>query len=427
MATVDAVHRPRTSLGKATAFGRLVGRCSMPRRHSPVVGVCRFCERRKKLIQSHIVSRFVVQHQKARAQTPNLILRHATGDLAIVQDGPKRPLLCERCDGLLGHWENLFARKFFRVLGSEPSGGLEYGPWLLKFCAATCWRIAADLREDGGPPNFTLAEIEATVRAQRTWKALVQDRSHALTPHDVHILPLNRGPSYGEWLDANSVAMHAYRQEGFAFMVAKLQHIMIFGSVLDLHSDVWVGTRIAESGTYGGEGAVFAVPSAVDGYLQHIREVTGAAVLHPLSEIKAQGRAPRMPQRRAPDYGLDLHFLGPENARRWAIEMRPIDERWAPFFVAFPSPQVPLDVWVRLGSNKGAPWTLSNIPVRHSRSGDWNMFDADLPVEPLQSAFISAELLPPLVLFGSRQGPRYYAGLAQANLRQVPPLPPELL
>src|SRR5262245_56092776 len=123
-------------------------------------GICRLCGRRRELVVSHIIPAFVIRQQKATGGGPHLI-QHPPGEPPrIVQDGPKVPLLCFDCDSrILGPWESEFASEFFRKHVTLGRAGVAYGPWLRKFCAVVCWRALACLREDGGPPNFTLEQL----------------------------------------------------------------------------------------------------------------------------------------------------------------------------------------------------------------------------------------------------------------------------
>lgn len=149
-------------------------------------GICRFCGRRRDLIVSHIVPAFVIRHQKATSGGPHLVLRSGAEPPKIVQDGHKVPFLCFDCDSrTLGRWEGEFARRFFRKHLAHGPAGVPYGPWLQKFCAVVCWRALAFMREEGGPPNFTIEQIVEAEQALGVWRDVIVDRRRMATPHEV--------------------------------------------------------------------------------------------------------------------------------------------------------------------------------------------------------------------------------------------------
>ena len=78
------------------------------------VGLCRLCLKRRPLIQSHVVPRFVYVDLKRRYRISTLIQQSADKVLGLIQDGPRQPLMCVECDRALGVTENTFAERFYR-------------------------------------------------------------------------------------------------------------------------------------------------------------------------------------------------------------------------------------------------------------------------------------------------------------------------
>lgn len=389
-----------------------------------ISGVCRFCEKRQALIQSHIVSGFAVRDQKARGGTPHLISTSTGEPPRLVQDSPKFRLLCEVCDSIrLGKWEGEFSRRFFRVLGTEGADGLPYGPWLLKFCAVACWRLVAYFRESGGPPNFSIAQIALAERAQHAWKAVIVGTSASPEPFDFHILPLNRGPSQEDRLASTSTGMHAYtdRASGAALVIVKMQHVIVVGSIYDPDASLWASTRILWQGRFAEGSGTFPVPATLQEYLDDTLRKASAMTALPVEEVKTGSKPARRPVRRGPDYTIAMHYLGPAHSRIFAVEMRPIDERWPRFRVAFPSPSADHGAHLRFGPSKIGPWALPDEAATIHRDAGWNSLRTSMTVEDGMAAYLVAPRIPNLVLFGSEGGRQFNALLGP--VAGIPPLP----
>lgn len=141
-----------------------------------VQGKCALCLEVKTLRMSHLMPAFAFNWIKRGSATG--LLKRAE-DVSTYQDGSKKRLLCDSCEGKINKSETPFASKFFypyidQELDSDGVAqgnlkGLDYDEWLLKFVLSLQWRQLVEYNGDlkGDPPQ---KYVLALANAQEIWR-----------------------------------------------------------------------------------------------------------------------------------------------------------------------------------------------------------------------------------------------------------------
>jgi len=100
---------------------------------------CSLCLNEKKLLDSHIIPKFVFKWLK---RTGSLYQRNPAKPNVRIQDGFKERLLCFECEQKLSLLEKWFAENIFNHFLSGTNNLFSYGDELGKFVVSLLWRIA---------------------------------------------------------------------------------------------------------------------------------------------------------------------------------------------------------------------------------------------------------------------------------------------
>jgi len=103
-----------------------------------VFGVCKLCEKEKKLSESHIIPKFVFRWLK---RTGGKFIRKADNPNKREEDGIKYYLLCNDCEQLFSKLEDKFARDIFYPYSDKKIDTFVYDSDLLKFSISVLYRI----------------------------------------------------------------------------------------------------------------------------------------------------------------------------------------------------------------------------------------------------------------------------------------------
>jgi hypothetical protein len=87
--------------------------------------ICKLCNNPSKLVQSHIIPKFVFKWLEETSATGHV--RFAQNVNRRVQDSFKENLLCRNCEDLFNSWETDFANKLFYPLVNRKKSSFEYG------------------------------------------------------------------------------------------------------------------------------------------------------------------------------------------------------------------------------------------------------------------------------------------------------------
>lgn len=205
---------------------------------------CRCCQQKRSLRTSHIISALAIRRLR-RIGGHNKRLVSGDGR-HIVQDGPKRQLLCDECEQAIGVSERLFNDRFLTPYYKTPRFRADYGDWLGLFAAANLWRILTALTEDGEVPETIREEVALT---ECTWRAFIRGETRSCGLHDLHLVAIDNAPhqaAYAEGaIDYDLVATESGRE---AYVVAKLPGLAFMGVIRDRWRGAWRHTQIDLTG-----------------------------------------------------------------------------------------------------------------------------------------------------------------------------------
>jgi hypothetical protein len=164
----------------------------------------------------------------------------------VVQDGPKRYILCDDCEQLLGVSERLFNDQFLTPYYKAKRFRAEYGDWLAKFAAGNLWRILITLLDDNEIPAVLL--VSAT-EAERAWRGFIRGEMPHCAPHDLHLVMIDNRPewaAYAEGAVEYGIPANAFGTE--AYVVAKLPGLAMIGVLREEDARPWQQTKIHPPG-----------------------------------------------------------------------------------------------------------------------------------------------------------------------------------
>ena len=103
---------------------------------------CKLCGKYSKLIDGHIVPKFVIDYIKKTSVTG--YLREGKNIKIRRQDIKRLRLLCNDCEQLFSKREKLFSENIFKRFHDEEMRRFSYEDWLRYFIISLCWRISID-------------------------------------------------------------------------------------------------------------------------------------------------------------------------------------------------------------------------------------------------------------------------------------------
>jgi len=214
----------------------------MIQKQTEVIGLCRCCREPNPLRLSHIISSLAYRRLKRFPGQNRLV----EGEAEVVQDGPKRHLLCDDCEQLLGVSERLFNDRFLVPYYKAKRFRAAYGDWLAKFAAANLWRILITLLEDNAIPAALLVPVAET---ERIWRAFIRSEAQDCSPHNLHLIMIDNRPewaAYAEGAVEYGIPGNTFGTE--AYLVAKLPGLAMIGVLRERNDRAWRETRINPSG-----------------------------------------------------------------------------------------------------------------------------------------------------------------------------------
>jgi hypothetical protein len=239
-------------------------------------GKCRLCAQESNLRISHAVPKFVFDHVK----TTGFGLRNIVQPNLAVQDGFKKPMLCEGCEQRLGRWERQVSLRLFAPLHDHGITQHRYGPWLLPFAVSVSFRVLADFR-DGGLLGIDSERRQFPRNCERdaddalgSWRRFLMGESASVGRFEQHAFPLSDPPAP----TALERAVRAYVRTGIdmvaplspddggLYVVVKMCRLMCIGVIRKgTGTSRWRYTKIHRRG--GALGGMFRAPEWIPNYL----------------------------------------------------------------------------------------------------------------------------------------------------------------
>lgn len=214
--------------------------------------VCELCQQERELRDSHIVPKFVYRYLKETSATG--YLRRVSDPNRRIQDGTKRPLLCDACEQRLSAWERSFATHVYHPYRADQTVVAEYGPWMAKFVVSVVWRVLRYFALEGELGEVPARYGPALDAAAAAWRAFLLDERPHPGPYDAHVLPLGvieaaevpQLPTNIHAYMLRAVDMDVVWGERTALVYAKLPWFALIGIVkASGPRNAWQGTRVA--------------------------------------------------------------------------------------------------------------------------------------------------------------------------------------
>lgn len=209
---------------------------------------CALCGKEGTLRESHVLPAFVFRWLRERSVTGHI--RHSDTPNRRVQDGLKKPWLCDDCETRFSRHETHFATKVFHPwLHGEQRAA--YDGWLLKFCVSISWRVLAHCKGLNPNRSYTAEQEALARRADVTWRSFLLDEiphpgqfeQHLLifdiiAETDIPDLPNN----FNRYI-TGGVEMDMVGSERTLLTYAKLGRFCIFG-IIQKGPNKWEGTKV---------------------------------------------------------------------------------------------------------------------------------------------------------------------------------------
>lgn len=199
-------------------------------------------------MESHVLPAFVFRWLKAYSVTGHI--RHTDTPNRRVQDGIKKPWLCELCEQRFSRYETAFATKLFHpwLKGVER---VRYGDWLLKFCVSVSWRVLKHCRGLNPDTTYTAEQELLLDQAEARWREFLEDRVPHPGKFEQHLLIWDLiestnapglPPNINRFL-SGAITMDIVGSERRLMTFSKLGRFMLFGTIQSCGSE-WAGTKV---------------------------------------------------------------------------------------------------------------------------------------------------------------------------------------
>lgn len=209
-----------------------------------------------------------------------------------VQDGIKKPWLCETCEGHFSQYETAFATKVFHPWHAG-CYRIPYREWMLKFAVSVSWRVLKYAR--GRNPNTTYTEEQNGLmdEAEARWRAFLRGEvthpdkfeQHLLVFDFVERTSFDGLPSNFNRFMTGAVTLDIIGSDKSLMTLAKMGRFMIFG-IVQKGPNRWEGTKL-----HVREGLVkpgkFTVPAGLIDLFREKATIVSAA----MSNMSAMQRA----------------------------------------------------------------------------------------------------------------------------------------
>lgn len=242
-----------------------------------VRGTCQLClQENVVLVNSHIIPSFVFNSVKEKCEKQfkeeyekqfkeeykgkcTVYFRRSDAPKKRVQNGLKKSLLCEYCDGQrLSDLETMFARDFFNpvVLQGHKIDIIENNDYLLKFCVSILWRVLLGGVEDINQrskqeDNVKYKKIQIDLeKYAENWRKFLLDEKDSID-EKIYFFKLN----YQNGIDSSlkEYIEHSIDKSGFFWsgkqkeeqmVYVKLDSFIIIATLTPCCEQVWIDNGI---------------------------------------------------------------------------------------------------------------------------------------------------------------------------------------
>jgi len=219
---------------------------------------CALCTKKTNLKESHIIPKFVSEWIKKTGITG--FLRNSENDYRKrEQDGIKKNLLCEECEGLFSKVEKKFSETIFIPYLKENKTEFDYQEWLNYFVTSVNWRVLYLEVIDylNGEANITQNNIEEITKITRELGEYLLGNKSFPSSIESHIYFLNDLSFISH---AHLRPISFFRRSVFGFLLedyepfeycyvySNLAGIIIVTAIKKTKIDIWNNTLIVNQG-----------------------------------------------------------------------------------------------------------------------------------------------------------------------------------
>lgn len=217
------------------------------------MNVCRLCGKKAKLVNSHIISKFV--SETIKQNSPTGFLRCVSDMNKRRQDGDKVRLLCTDCEGLFSKAEKEFAEHVFKPFQAGYVPPVSYGPWMNYFISSVNWRtLHLDNCGFRTSDKYSQENLAPFYEAERVLADFLLERRDDIGNIENHIFFLeNLDTNDPELVSARPNTMIRSSVFGYSlfdtgrnayYVYANLAGIFIFTVVRKGLGESWVNTKV---------------------------------------------------------------------------------------------------------------------------------------------------------------------------------------
>ncbi|WP_377520076.1 hypothetical protein [Priestia megaterium] len=214
-------------------------------------GTCSLCNKKKKLIKSHRIPKFVAKTIKKDSFTNKL--RNASEPNKTVQDSDKDYLLCAVCEKLFGDRETLFNQRVLQPFRNKRITSFCYDQWLNYFITSVSWRtllLDAKSQEATIKNGFTDKHFEQIKLAEQDMRTYLLGEKKFLKNISNHIVFIceenklnNYYYAYSQFCNVTSGYTYG-KKDGSLYVVHFLAGIMIVSIIKEGKKEYWKNTFV---------------------------------------------------------------------------------------------------------------------------------------------------------------------------------------
>lgn len=216
------------------------------------LGFCALCGAKRKLMQSHIVPKFVLKWLKNTSAT-GFMYSPENPNLR-VQDAKRVALLCAKCENMFSKLEHYFAEHIFFPRHNEGIDKFAYDESLLRFVVSLSWRLLhVDLRY---LMNKTPIISQHAEQVLKIWKNYLLENRDDPGSYEHHIFFLDLVesttgvilPPGFQWYTLRAIDATLAYGENQAYVYMKLPGMVLVSCIYPPKLEGWLGTKIEKSG-----------------------------------------------------------------------------------------------------------------------------------------------------------------------------------
>lgn len=213
---------------------------------------CALCGRHARLLDSHVIPKFVVDWLKRTSATG--YIRQVIKPNLRRQDFGRLKLLCADCENRFSKWEKRFAEDVFIPFQEKHQQSFKYEEGLLLFAVSLAWRTVIKEVESFREHNLELAPF--VDNALKCWSTVLLDEGADPEPYDHYIFFLDfisnayniEVPDKICWYLLRGIDSTIVSSSKEAFAYTKLPGLIFWSGIQPPKPEGWKKTLISRTG-----------------------------------------------------------------------------------------------------------------------------------------------------------------------------------